>query len=543
MASFVGAQRINLIVTRDLTGSFDIVPTAGADVVLSGCGDETISTGADDDLVVDLGGDNLIDLGEGHNLASTGFGNDTIVTADGNDKVRTSRGDDLVALGGGRNTADLGGGDGTAVIVWGEADGLTRRYRGGAGCDTIRLVFAADEARDPGVIGEVAALIADVEGGGPGWIRADVIDTWFRDFEAVELFAPVVAMDDALETSEDGAISGNVLDNDLDLLADEATRGSNNDALTVVGFQIDTIRTGATLSIAADGRIFMDPVGAYDDLSAGESVTISASYTVEDDQGFADEATVTVTITGTDDAAMVTGDTAGAVAEDDPGDPAETATGAIGVTDVDGDDDPTFANATAAGTYGAIAVNAAGDTWTYMLDQAAVQDLDAGDTVTDTFTLTDSEGNTQTVTVTITGTNDVPTIAGDTTGDVEEDGTLTATGTLSVTDTDTGESTAQEQVATAGSYGTFAITATGAWSYTLDNTNAAVQALAAGATLGESFTVTSFDGTATETVAITITGTTGTNDGIPRWNCRTWRPAPAASSSTACRRATCQASR
>ncbi|MBC2733979.1 MAG: cadherin-like domain-containing protein, partial [Desulfobacteraceae bacterium] len=44
------------------------------------------------------------------------------------------------------------------------------------------------------------------------------------------------------------------------------------------------------------------------------------------------------------------------------------------------------------------------------LDQAAVQDLDAGDVVTDTITLTASDGTTQDIDITITGTNDGPVI-------------------------------------------------------------------------------------------------------------------------------------
>ena len=48
--------------------------------------------------------------------------------------------------------------------------------------------------------------------------------------------------------------------------------------------------------------------------------------------------------------------------------------------------------------------------------------------------------------------------------------------------------------------------ATGAWSYTLDNGNAAVQALNAGATLTDHITVTTVDGT-TQVVTVTINGT------------------------------------
>ena len=75
------------------------------------------------------------------------------------------------------------------------------------------------------------------------------------------------------------------------------------------------------------------------------------------------------------------------------------------------------------------------------------------------------------------------------------------------------------------SYGSYTLTASGVWIYRLDNSNAAVQALNAGQTLTDTFTVTTVDGT-TQVVTITIHGA---NDaavisgvtGPGRW----WRPA------------------
>ena len=59
--------------------------------------------------------------------------------------------------------------------------------------------------------------------------------------------------------------------------------------------------------------------------------------------------------------------------------------------------------------------------------------------------------------------------------------------------------------ATTNGFGTFALTADGQWTYTLDNTNAAVQALnAASAPLTDTFTVLTQDGTA-QLVTVTIT--------------------------------------
>ena len=94
-------------------------------------------------------------------------------------------------------------------------------------------------------------------------------------------------------------------------------------------------------------------------------------------------------ITGTDDASVISGTVTGAVTEGDVGDAPVTATGSISISDVDGDDSPSFADvASTAGDNGFGAFELTGGTWTYTLDQSAVQDLDAGDVVNDTITFT-----------------------------------------------------------------------------------------------------------------------------------------------------------
>ena len=150
---------------------------------------------------------------------------------------------------------------------------------------------------------------------------------------------------------------------------------------------------------------------------------------------------VTVTITGTNDDSVIAGTTTGSVTEGDPGD-TETASGTLTVSDVDGDDSPSFADVGLDNRRQRLrGVRADGSgTWTYTLDQSTVQDLDAGDTVTDTITYTAPDGVDQQVTVTIAGTNDDSVIAGTTTGTVTEgnvgDTAVTATGTFTVSDVD-----------------------------------------------------------------------------------------------------------
>ena len=86
--------------------------------------------------------------------------------------------------------------------------------------------------------------------------------------------------------------------------------------------------------------------------------------------------------------------------------------------------------------------------------------------------------------------------------------TASVTGQLSIADADGRESTFKVQTDDAApTYGTFSITDAGAWIYKLDNTDTTVQALGAGDTLTDTVTVTSFDGTATKDLTITINGT------------------------------------
>src|SRR5215470_8449991 len=89
------------------------------------------------------------------------------------------------------------------------------------------------------------------------------------------------------------------------------------------------------------------------------------------------------------------------------------------------------------------------------------------------------------------------TISGNGTGFTKEDGTLTATGKLTVSDPDGAafNSIIASSGKSAGNYGSYSILANGEWTYTLNNSNAAVQALGAGDKLTDSFVVESADHT------------------------------------------------
>ncbi|WP_198527756.1 VCBS domain-containing protein, partial [Aeromonas dhakensis] len=240
----------------------------------------------------------------------------------------------------------------------------------------------------------------------------------------------------------------------------------------------------------------------------GEGETKVETFTVASVDGTTH--TVTITITGVNDSAVIGGTDSGNVVEDEAN-PSLTESGTLTVTDVDGADEAKFVagNGTpSAGALGSLTITEGG-AWTYNVDNSKVQYLGEGETKVETFVVESVDGTTHTVTITITGVNDSAVITGTDTGGVTEDEsnpTLTESGTLTVTDVDGADEAkfvAGNGVASTGALGSLSITEGGAWTYNVDNSK--VQYLGEGETKVETFVVESVDGT-THTVTITITG-------------------------------------
>jgi VCBS repeat-containing protein len=289
--------------------------------------------------------------------------------------------------------------------------------------------------------------------------------------------------------------------------------------------------TYGVFSVDAGGHwtfVMDNSLAAVQALAQGEKGT--DSFVVWSKDGSASQ-TVTVTVNGVNDVATITGTATGSVNEDAS---PNTATGKLNVNDVDHGENTVVPVTAKAGSYGSFSITADGS-WTYTVNNSltAVQALAEGSTLTESFVVyskdsqlarvkdeeggdgyedegdhhdTSYHGASKVVTVTIVGTNDVAVITGNSTGAVTEDITLGASGQLNVSDVDAGQSSFQAQSATAGTYGSFSIDATGSWAYSLNNTGANVQALAANEVATETFTVKSFDGTQ-KVVTLTITGT------------------------------------
>ncbi|TNE62451.1 MAG: hypothetical protein EP335_12740 [Alphaproteobacteria bacterium] len=353
----------------------------------------------------------------------------------------------------------------------------------------------------------------DVDGMNTGDDLTDTITVYSADGTAQDITITIDgANDDATFT---GTFNGDVDEGDV---GDSAVTASGS--VSVIDVDDDPDPTVADVASTAGDNGYGSFVlssgtwtytldeSAVQDLDDGDTVTDTITYTASD--GVTTQQ-ITVTITGTDDASEVSGTFTGDVDEGDEGDSAVTASGSISITDVDADDSPSFADQGATdgdNGYGSFVL--ASGTWTYTLDESAVQQLDAGDTVTDTITYTATDSTTQEITVTITGTDDVSEFSGTFNGDVDEgdegDSPVTATGSISITDADADDSpTISDQGSTLGDngYGSFVLTS-GTWTYTLDQS--AVQGLDAGDTVTDTITYTATDST-TQQITVTITGT------------------------------------
>ncbi|WFU11876.1 VCBS domain-containing protein (plasmid) [Rhizobium sp. CB3090] len=319
-------------------------------------------------------------------------------------------------------------------------------------------------------------------------------------------------------TEDNGAVGG-YLQASGTLTINDADRGESNFRPTTIA--PDGTHLG-TLTIDADGNWSYkvdNSLSAVQSLGANQSKT--DTFTVSSVDGTTHD--IVVTINGTNDPAVISGDVAKSVTEaggvnnGTVGVP--TANGTLSATDVDSD--PSFtAQSNVTTSYGHFTIGADGQ-WNYTLDNsnASVQALNstgANTTLHDLITVTTADGTQQQIDITINGANDAAVISGDVAKSVTEAGGInngtagvpTANGALSATDVDSDHSfTAQSNVAT--SYGHFTIGADGQWSYTLDNSNNAVQALnstGSNTTLHDLITVTTADGTQQQ-IDITINGT------------------------------------
>ncbi|WP_427770702.1 retention module-containing protein [Comamonas thiooxydans] len=344
------------------------------------------------------------------------------------------------------------------------------------------------------------------------------------------------AVDDTGTTDEDTTLNvdaqNGVLVNDVDPDGDTLTVSQVNGATASVGTPTAG-SNGGTFILNADGSYSFNPGNAFQYLATGQTATSSITYTVTDSEGGISTATLTITINGQTDAPPVI------TPEDSDGNVSaahnsvlegtgNTVTGSVsvsaeaGIAGVTvGGKDITGASAaspvvitTDKGILSVTGYNAATGTITYAYQETGgADDHTAGDdSVQDHFTVTvtDVAGKSTSNDLVIQILDTAP-VAADDTASVTEDATAPVTG--NVLSNDTLGADASTVVITTGDakYGTLVDNGDGTWSYQLNNSLPAVQALNDGQTLTETirYTITDADGdTTTAELTITINGQT-----------------------------------
>ncbi len=424
-----------------------LVGTKGNDVLTGTSGNDTISGRDGDDTIYGLGGNDKIDGGKGNDTLDGGAGNDNLDGGDGNDTLIGGAGNDT-----------LDGGSGVDVAVY---SGKFSDYK---------LTPSNDEGHQGKDDDDHGAMtVRDLRSGSPD--GTDVLknievlrfnDGEYRDGHFVPNNHPATISGTATgSVVEAGGVSNSIPGTPLasgTLTVSDPDPGQNvfqapsGLAGTYGNFTFNA-STGAwnyTLDIAKSDPLAQGQV-AHDKLTV-KSLDGTATQIID------------VTITGSNDAAVIAGTSTASLTETNA---ALTASGHLVATDVD---NSTAFNAQTgvAGSngYGTFSVNASGN-WTYTTNSAH-NEFVGGQNYTDSFTVTTADGTAQLVTVTIAGTNDAAVITGASTASLTEtNAVLSTSGQLNATDADSSAAfNAQTGVTGSHGYGTFSVDASGHWTYT-----------------------------------------------------------------------------
>jgi VCBS repeat-containing protein len=227
-----------------------------------------------------------------------------------------------------------------------------------------------------------------------------------------------VAGDDRGAVTEDlNVVSGKLTDTGV-LTVSDADQGQ---AKFVVGAGVASNGALGNLSIAENGTWSYNVDNSkVQYLGLGE--TRVENFTVQSVDGTTH--TVTITITGVNDGAVVAGDDRGAVTEDlNVVSGKLTDTGVLTVSDADQGQAKFVVGAGVAsnGALGNLTI-AENGTWSYNVDNSKVQYLGQGETKVETFVVKSVDGTSHTVTVVINGTNDLPTLSISNGATVSEEG-------------------------------------------------------------------------------------------------------------------------
>jgi VCBS repeat-containing protein len=333
------------------------------------------------------------------------------------------------------------------ITVTGTNDGPVAVADTAAGTENQILlidVLANDTDVDDGHILSVTAASAPAGQGSASVVGNQVQFDPGADFDHLAQGATQIVVVNYSIQDEHGASSSSTVTitvtgtNDAPVAHADTASGTENQTLLVDVLVNDTdVDDGHSLTVTAasapagqgsasvvGNQVQFNPGTDFDHLAVGETATVVVNYSIQDDHGASSSSTLTITVTGTNDAPTINAggtDASGSVTELPNNAPGENVTvhqdsGTVAFNDVDTSD---VHSATATpqggsylGTFTLDPVNQAGDTvaWHFSVSDAALDSLNAGDTLTQIYTvqIDDGHGGTanQDVTITIHGAAD-----------------------------------------------------------------------------------------------------------------------------------------
>lgn len=307
--------------------------------------------------------------------------------------------------------------------------------------------------------------------------------------------APVAGDDSVTVGEDDAALLVGIRSNDSD---------ADGNPLTLVP-DSTTGSAGGAISQDENGNLVFIPGSAFNDLAAGQTRTTSFTYTLWDDQGASDTATVTVTVQGANDAP---------VAVDDSYDVGEDGGWSLGsplLNDSDPDSSHLYfsLNGYSGSNGGSFSMDDGGNL--IFIPGSSFDDLQVGQSRETQFSYTayddQGAGSAAVITIRVHGVNDAPVGAADSYS-VYEDGTVVL-GSPGVNDTDVDGGTISVDITASGA-------GDNGGSFSFDDAGNLVFApgsdfndLGEGESRLTSFTYTLFDGqggTAQTTVTVQVLG-------------------------------------
>jgi VCBS repeat-containing protein len=429
--------------------------TDGSDLIFAGGGNDSINSGAGNDIIFSGGGNDTINAGAGNDIVFAGSGNDTIDGGSGRDIIFAGAGNDTIDGGLGSDTIDAGAGNDTLIYTYANEARVVDYYNGGSGSDTLVLDFSkytqwtqaswsSFEATLAQRIAQFKAMVDQYKAANGNLPNSGSKDFVF-DFgngaklqvamtEKVVVIAPVLTTLNHAPVITSGPQADAVQEDGTLVVGGmvTATDANTGDVLTYSG---NATGVYGSFSVADNGKWTYTlangnngTASKVQSLGEGEIQTETFTVTVSDGKGGSATQNVAITITGTNDAPVITSDVQAGEAKEDG---TLVVRGTVTATDIDIDNAALTYSGDATGVYGSFTVDANG-VWTYTLDNGTngtvskVQSLAEGEIQTEIFTVTVSDGKggtaTQDVTITITGTNDAPVVKGAVSNSADEDG-------------------------------------------------------------------------------------------------------------------------